>query len=163
MRLLRSLLVLTTLVTAAQAQTIFLVRHAEKSAEKEDPGLTEAGKRRAECLAQTLKGAGIAAIYVSDTARAKQTAEPLAAALKLTPVVLPAKDYDGIVARLREHKGTNALVIGHSNTLPAIIEKLGAGKIEPIGDDEYDKMFLVTPTAEGMQVKTLPLCKAAGK
>jgi phosphohistidine phosphatase SixA len=157
------MLVFCALLAAAHAQSIFLVRHAEKNADKEDLGLSEAGKKRAECLAQTLKGAGIAAIYVSDTARAQQTAEPLAAALRLKPIIVPAKDYDALVAKLREHKDKNALVIGHSNTLPVIIEKLGAGKIEPIADDEYDKMFLVTPTAEGMQVRTLPLCKAAGK
>ncbi|MBI2682430.1 MAG: histidine phosphatase family protein [Acidobacteriales bacterium] len=157
----RSLAITLTLLAAAQAQSIFLVRHAEKTAEKENPSLSEAGKKRAECLAQTLKGAGIAAIYVSDTARAQQTAEPLAAELKLKPIIVPAKDYDALVAKLREHKYKNALVIGHSNTLPEIIEKLGAGKIDAIADDEYDKMFLVTHTAEGMQVKTLPFCKSA--
>jgi hypothetical protein len=35
------------------------------------------------------------------------------------------------------------LVVGHSNTLPAIIEALGAPLPAPIGDDDYGDLFVV--------------------
>ena len=42
-----------------------------------------------------------------------------------------------------------ALVVGHSNTVPEIIERLGGGTVAPMADDEYDRLFLVTLTGPG--------------
>jgi broad specificity phosphatase PhoE len=53
------------------------------------PGLTELGTRQAEAVVDALGHESIAAIYVSKLLRTHETAAPLAAALKLTPVELP--------------------------------------------------------------------------
>src|SRR5688500_9156051 len=72
------------------AFTVFLVRHAEKAAEpREDPPLTDVGRARADALARALGDSGVKAIYTSQYVRTRATAEPLAARLGLTPVVLP--------------------------------------------------------------------------
>ena len=42
-----------------KADAVFLVRHAEKTTEKTDPGLTQEGKARALALAHRLGGEGI--------------------------------------------------------------------------------------------------------
>src|SRR5882762_9030090 len=47
-------------------RTIFLVRHAEKASAAADAPLSSEGQKRAECLATTLKDAGIKQIYVTD-------------------------------------------------------------------------------------------------
>ncbi len=62
----------------ARAQkAVFVVRHAEKISEQ-DQSLTEAGRARARRLSEMLADAGISAIYATDTARARDTAKPLA-------------------------------------------------------------------------------------
>jgi hypothetical protein len=35
-------------------------------------------------------------------------------------------------------------VVGHSNTVPAIVGKLSGKTIPPIADNEFDRMFVVT-------------------
>ena len=130
------------LVSNAVAQsTIFLVRHAEKAG-GDDPDLTEAGHARAESLANILKDAGITAIYTSEVKRTQQTAAPLAKALHVEPAVIPAKDSAALVAKLKGSSG-NALVVGHSNTIPEIIKALGITTPVNIADNDYDNLFLV--------------------
>jgi hypothetical protein len=65
---------------------IVVVRHANKAAEPtDDPPLTQAGLKRAEDLAQALRNAGVTAIITTELHRTRETAEPLAKALGLTP------------------------------------------------------------------------------
>jgi broad specificity phosphatase PhoE len=150
--LLKAALFLSVASSFAIAQqggrTIYLVRHAEKAeAPADDPALTPAGQKRAECLAQVLKDAGIKQIYVTDTKRTQQTAEPVAKALGLKANVLPAKDVPTLVRDLFYSTG-NALVVGHSNTIPVIIQKLQGGTFQ-IKDNEFDHLFVLTITGEG--------------
>ena len=139
-----------TAYQAATTTTIVLVRHAEKETVTIDnPPLTAAGGQRAERLAQMFGGVSgvgrIEALYVTDTRRTQQTAMPLATRLGLSAVVMPAADVKGMAARvLHEHRGGRALIVAHSNTLPELIQKLTGQTIEPIGDDEYDNVYIVT-------------------
>jgi broad specificity phosphatase PhoE len=86
------------------------------------------------------------AIYVSPTLRNRMTAAPVAARLRLTPTVAAADDPRGLARRvLREHGGGRILVVGHSNTVPAIVAALsGNDDIPKIGDDEYGTMYIVS-------------------
>ena len=46
---------------------------------------------------------------------------------------------------VKEHKGKIVLVVGHSNTVPALIYNMGASKKVPeINENEYDNMYLVS-------------------
>jgi phosphohistidine phosphatase SixA len=146
-RLLLPALVLCQAVVAQQAQrtsTVILVRHAERASAAADSPLSPAGQQRAECLAQVVKEAGIKRIYVSDAKRTQQTAEPAAKALGIKPVVVPATDVNTLVRDVFYGTGGNALVVGHSNTVPVVIERAQAGKIEPIGENEYDGLYVLT-------------------
>lgn len=131
--------------TSAAEPTIFLVRHAEKSdgttGDPKDPELSQAGRARAESLAMMLKDAAITAVFVTELKRTQLTAEPLARAAKLEPIVVPAKETAAVVARLRETSG-NVLVVGHSNTIPDIITALGASQPIALEDNEYDNLFI---------------------
>jgi hypothetical protein len=50
-----------------------------------------------------------------------------------------------LVAKLRAEAGKGTLlVIGHSNTIPVIVGRLSGESEPPIGDSEYDRMFVVT-------------------
>ena len=145
-----------------KATTVVLVRHAEKAAEpREDPPLLESGNTRAQELARILEPVGIKAIYTSQFLRTKQTAEPLAKHLGITPVTLPIKmnpakpkeiseqSYKDIVEKIFEHPGDAALVVGHSNTVPEVIKMLG-GDVAPVIDEKnFDDLFVVTVYAKG--------------
>ena len=153
------LLLLLTIVVCtgfAQDSTIFLIRHAEKISSAKDALLSPAGEKRAECLANMLKDANIQTIYATEVRRTQQTAEPLAKKLNLQVTVVSNHDQDKLIQMLRKQRG-NALVVGHSDTTPQIIEKLGGGKLT-IGDNEFDAMLVVTLHGKTAQVTELHYC-----
>lgn len=141
------------LVTPARAAepTIFVVRHAEKGAASadapKDPELSPEGRARAESLARTLRDAGVTTIYVTEFRRTRQTAEPLARAAGIEPVVVPGAETAALVGKLKEGRGS-VLVVGHSNTVPDILKALGHPQPITIGDDEYDNLFVFIPGSE---------------
>lgn len=140
---------------SATTTTIVLVRHAEKvMGTIEDPPLAPEGVRRADRLAQMFgevkAGNGLDVIYVSDTKRSQQTAGPLLSRLGAAPVIYPAGDVDGTVRKvLREHRGGRALIVGHSNTIPSLIQKLSGQVVPAIPDEEYDNIYVVTVPSFG--------------
>ena len=54
------------------------MRKRRKAVTTKDPDLSDAGRARAESLANVLKDAGITAIYATELKRTQQTAAPLA-------------------------------------------------------------------------------------
>jgi 2,3-bisphosphoglycerate-dependent phosphoglycerate mutase len=156
-RLLPLLLLLTSSVTA---QTIFIVRHAEKVSETVD-ALDNDGKERADCLAYTLQDANVQAIYVSSTDRARQTGAPLARSSNIGLTEYAPKDYAGLVAKIHAHSDQNALIVGHSNTVPDIIKALGAER--PADNDDFDWLYLVTIEGKSVRLSKLHYCGAGKK
>jgi broad specificity phosphatase PhoE len=134
---------------AACAQpTIFIVRHAEKAqgGDAKDPDLSDAGRERAESLTKVLKDANVTSIFVTEFKRTQQTAEPLAHAAKISVTIVPAKETESLIAKLKSAQG-NALVVAHSNTIPEILKSLGAPLSATIEDSDYDNLFVVTAGA----------------
>lgn len=127
--------------------TVIVVRHAEKMPHSpgSDAGLSPAGVRRADALRRALSDAHVAAIYSSPFGRARQTGLALAAQLQDSVRVMDADDVEGIVARVhREHRGQTVLVIGHSDTVPKILEAFCERALPDLGDIDYDRMYVVT-------------------
>lgn len=145
--------------TAQQSvRTVFLVRHAEKASAAPDALLSPAGQKRADCLARTLRDAGIKQIYVTEVKRTEQTATPLAAALKLKPTVIPAKDPNTLIRDLAYGAQGNVLVVGHSDTLPFVLARLKAGSVT-VADNQYDQLFVLNITdGTASPVTTLHYC-----
>jgi phosphohistidine phosphatase SixA len=141
------LLAVLTFAPDAHAQnmrTIFLVRHADKVSDEMDSPLSERGRRRAECLANTLADAQIQQIFTSELQRTQQTAAPLAEKLHLKPVAIPLSRPDKLVEAIRSEKAANVLVVWHDATLPEVLRALGAPAIPPIAHTEYDRFFILT-------------------
>jgi broad specificity phosphatase PhoE len=143
-RKLASLLLLAGLSPLAQAATIILVRHAERLAGMTpDVLLSPPGEQRARQLATLLKDANIKAIFTTEVRRVQQTAEPTAQEFHLQPVIIPQKDVDALVSRLQAlPDDETVLVVGHTNTVPAIVERLGA-TVPALSDAEYDRLIIV--------------------
>jgi broad specificity phosphatase PhoE len=151
LRCLLAVAILSSAAAAAAQPAILLVRHAERadagtpgaSMMGADPDLSAAGLARAESLAAFLKDAGVTAIYVTEYKRTKQTAAPLARALSVEPVSITSNDTPALVQKLKAATG-NVLVVGHSNSVPAVIKALGVKEAVAIGETEFDNLFIVT-------------------
>ncbi|HYX52655.1 MAG TPA: histidine phosphatase family protein [Candidatus Limnocylindrales bacterium] len=141
-------------------RTIFLVRDAERASASKTDALSPAGTKRAECLANVLKDAGIRQVFVNEIKTTQLTAAPIAKQLKLNPTVLPALDSGGLV-RKAFYEGTgNSLVVADLESLPTIAAKMKGGKAA-ITEGEYDKLFEIT-VMEGAATPLLTLhyCQA---
>jgi len=135
-----------SLLWLGETTTVILVRHAEKSQQGADPALTQVGEARALRLAAMLRDAGVTAVFASDTLRARATAAPLAARLGLPVEEYAGRDVEGLVAAVADrHRGETVLVVGHSNTVPQILDRLTRGRyVVTLRADEYDAFYLVT-------------------
>jgi broad specificity phosphatase PhoE len=131
------------LVSGAVAQsTIFIVRHAEKADGSLDPDLSDLGKKRAKRLANVLKDANISKIFITELKRTRQTANPLAQLLGLTPQVVSSNNTTQLIAQLVASSG-NVLVVGHSPTIPQVISGLGITTPIQILEGDYDNLFVL--------------------
>lgn len=127
---------------------VYLVRHAEKTTDKDDPALTEAGQARAEALADLLADKKLTHIHSSDTKRTRDTAAPLAERLGLEVALYNPRDLPAMAAKLKATPGRH-LVVGHSNTTPQLTELLGGDGGTPIVEaTEYDRLYWVTTAAD---------------
>ena len=134
----------------AQPSLVILVRHAERdTAPPRDPALTARGVERAAALREALAGAGIGSVITTQFQRTRLTAGPLLDSLKLTPIVVAATapvsaHAEAIAAAVRARPaGEVVLVVGHSNTIPAIIGALGGPRLPDLCDTEYSRLFLL--------------------
>lgn len=134
---------------------VVLVRHAETGGDTRtdrDPELSEAGEKRAAALAELLGHAGVTHLFASEYKRTQATLAPLAAAVEHEVQVVPARDAAAQIAALEAlGPGSIAVVAGHSNTVPALVEALGgtfrrhpdAPKGAPtLLHDQYGRLFL---------------------
>jgi broad specificity phosphatase PhoE len=143
-------------IAAAQTAapvTVFIVRHAEKGPETPDPSLTREGRARAEALATMLRDARITTILVSQFKRTQETALPLAHEIHVAPEPMDAARVDDLVARLKGlAPGSRALVVTHSNLVPAIVEKLTGQTVTELTDADYDRLYIATLSPAGNDV-----------
>ncbi|HEX9691812.1 MAG TPA: phosphoglycerate mutase family protein [Gemmatimonadales bacterium] len=135
---------------AQSGRLVILVRHAEAAGEpRSDPPLTAQGAERAEALAATLRDAGVEAVIVSSLARTRLTAEPLLRDRDLRPIEIDVAG--GIEAHVRAvasaalavPDGQTVLVVGHSNTVPAIITALGGPDMPELCHNQFGNLFIV--------------------
>ena len=135
-------ILLFTLSAVAASPIIFVVRHAEKSADGNDPDLSAAGQQRAEGLARIVKDAEITAIFTTEFKRTQETAAPTAKELHVSPTVIPADQIFALVEKLRGLKG-NGLVVGHGNTIPDLVKALGIATPVNIPENDYSELLFI--------------------
>ncbi len=129
---------------------VILVRHAEKaSIPGDDPPLSTEGEARARALAAALRDAGVTAIVATSRRRTQETAHHVASARGLQPEIVPlgptvAAHVANVANAVRHHSGGVVLVVGHSNTIPAIIAALGGPHMPDLCDSEYSDLFVMT-------------------
>ena len=151
---------------AIAQRAVYLVRHAEK----QDDALSPNGKLQAGKLAVLLRDAGINAIYTTQIKRTKETAAPLKALIEANGDTVRIEEltlsgdflknindemrldsYAKSAAKTVRQKSADeiVLIIGHDNTVPAIIAAFGYKPKITIQNTEFDRLFLLIPKANG--------------
>lgn len=132
---------LTSAPALAADAVLYVVRHAEKATEpKEDPPLTPEGQARAEALAKLLSDVTLAGVHSTAWTRTRTTATPTAKAKGLE--VEAYDDPKPLLAAIRA-EGGNHLVVGHSNTIDALVREAGGDGGPPVADTEFDRLYVV--------------------
>jgi broad specificity phosphatase PhoE len=148
-----------SLAQAPAASTVVIVRHAEAVPDSgPDPVLSDAGIARAGALAAALKDGGVHAVIATQYQRTMLTGRPVAEAAAIPVTTLSigggAAGLDAyvrqVVLRVRAAQaGRTTLIVGHSNTVPALVKAFSGVDIGEIAHDSYDQMFVVTLSAPG--------------
>lgn len=132
----------------SSTKTIVLVRHAEKmpavEGDKGDQDLSPEGKQRAERLAKVLKKYKPHEIFSTDFKRTRQTAEPIAKKRsKQVQTYDPSKPAD-LIAKIMPSKTDHYLIVGHSNTVPALANLLAKKEVfRNLLDTEYGVFWVI--------------------
>lgn len=153
-----TILYLFFLITVSSCGSVkyYIVRHAEKETAStgtimntpDDPPLSAAGRVRAIELREALKNKGIQYIFSTNTIRTISTAQPLEELQGGTKIeTYNTRDsLDSFINRLRQIQKGNVLIVGHSNTVDDVVNKL-VGEIQvpkDLPDSEYDNLYIVT-------------------
>ena len=158
------LLALTALAQSPEPSgsetTLIFVRHAEKMDDgTQDPSLSEEGKARALRLAQIMMDQyKLTAIYSTPYKRTKETASPIADSLGMEIQEYGLSDPKALIQSIIDsNKGTEALIVGHSNTTPLFVNLLlGEQRFNQLDEKAYGDLFVVTVTeSEAVSVQKL--------
>ena len=134
-----------------EVPTIYVSRHMRKAA-GDDPSLSAAGAEEAVRLAALLQDRGIVAIFVTATKRSRETAQPLAAATGAPVETYDPRDNATLAKRAAAIPGS-ILIVGHSNTVPAIVAAVGGTAPGPMTEEDYGRIFAIE-RASGKTVET---------
>jgi phosphohistidine phosphatase SixA len=126
---------------------VILVRHADKNTDwvGDDPPLSPAGRERASALAHTLRDAHVDVIYCTYFLRTRTTAESVAVMTGDSVQVVDQAHPETLAARVwSADRGRRVLIVGHSDTVPAIVHALCPSAPADLGPVGYDRLFIVT-------------------
>ncbi len=158
-------LVLLVVATSC-GNTFYIVRHAEKATGIDpqtmkpltDPPLTQEGQERALKLKEMLGGKNITHFYSTNTLRTISTAKPLKELFLNTSIQIYSSkpdSMDAFIQRLKMIRKGNVLIVGHSNTVDDLSNKLSGKTVVPgdLKDNEYDNLFVVKRKGKGFVFK----------
>lgn len=139
----------------AGAQTIYVVRHAEKETPpadadrmmRADPPLSAAGMKRAAALFDLLKSENITQVWSTPFKRTRATVQALADYRQL-----PVRDYapradstEAMVKQLLQLNTGVVLIAGHSNTVDDIVNAFTGEQTIPgdLSESQYGDLFIL--------------------
>lgn len=134
--------------TNGETAIFYLVRHAEKEAGK-NPGLTEAGVKRAEKLGEMMKEIQLSSIFSTNYKRTIYTVSPTSEVLDKKVEKYDAKKQSAFLKPLLSRKGERFLIVGHSNTIPDLLNLFQSKKVyDDIDEKIYDNFYIVLYKSE---------------
>ena len=162
----RRLLPVLLIFLASCGQTIYVVRHAEKETgidmatmkPSTDPPLSPEGQERALKLKEILAGKNVRHIYSTNTTRTISTARPLkelTLGLEINLYSSKPDSLNAFIDKIKSIRKGNVLIVGHSNTVDDIANKLAGKTVVPgdLKDNEYDNLFILKRKGSGYVFK----------
>ena len=128
--------------------TIVLVRHAEKVDESDDPELSDIGKDRAERLAQILKRYNASMIYSTDYKRTKGTVNPYITNARIPLQIYEVSKQSDLKTMIKQKFVVNSIVVGHSNSIPKLINEIAGLNINDFEANEYGNLIVIKTDLE---------------
>ncbi|WP_010518050.1 SixA phosphatase family protein [Croceivirga radicis] len=126
--------------------TFYLIRHAEKdrsNPEDKDPELNQDGLGRAMLWANMFDTLDLDAVYSTDYTRTKMTAAPTSVKHNIDIKIFDPKEID-VKQLLLDNYGASVLMVGHSNTTPALANKLiGEEKYQSMDDNDNSSVYII--------------------
>lgn len=135
----------------ADRQTIYVIRHLQK-ADGENPPLNSEGAAAAIRLATMLEDKRIRAIYATPALRAEETGAPLARRLGIAMTSYDPRDPQALVDAAGAVDGA-VLVVGHSNTVPELVERFGGRPVPQLTEDDYGTIFAIDAAGAVRSIK----------
>jgi phosphohistidine phosphatase SixA len=123
---------------------IYLIRHAEKADASANPNLSAAGLQRANNWALMFQDVAFDAFYSTNYNRTLQTIQPIA---DINEKEVTQYDPASFVLAnvISNHAGKNVFIVGHSNTIPQLINGyLGADIYSTIPETEFGHLYKIT-------------------
>lgn len=144
----------------AEPPLVVLVRHADRGTEPaDDPGLSPAGQARARALGDALGFAQVGAVLTTQYRRTRETGGAVAQRLGLVPRVVEARSGEDpaihiaeVVAAVRQQT-VPVLVVGHGNTVPAVLAALGGPQLPDLCETSYGHAFVLVPGAKPISLQ----------
>lgn len=137
--------------------TYYLIRHAEKVDNSKNPDLSEIGLKRAQNWNKIFEKVHFDAIYSTNYTRTIHTVAPLADKNNIAITQYDHKTID--VPKFKsDNAGKTVLIVGHSNTIPNLVNQLiGKSIYTDIDDNTFGDMFIVTVNGNSIAHQLLKL------
>lgn len=124
------------------ADTVYLVRHAEKQDVSKDPVLSDCGKARAQALADYFASIPLVGVYATPYHRTRQTAAAVAAVRQLNVTDYDPRSPGTLVAEITAQR-QSVLVVGHSNTVPQLVKLFSGFDMAELTEQDFDLLYEV--------------------
>ncbi len=133
----------------ARLMVAFVMRHAEAAGSQQDPPLSGVGRERAIRVGRMLRSVRPQRVLHSTTNRARETAAEISRIVGVGAGSYDFADPEPVVRRMIEAGGV-WVMIGHSNTVPDLVRRLGGDPgTDMIPDSVYDRIFMVVRVSGG--------------
>ena len=132
---------------------IYLIRHAEKADATTDPDLSDAGKLRTKKWADYFKDKHIEMYCNTPYKRTMQTVIGISSlmidATETKTITLKYEVYapENLLINdvAKNNLGKSVLIVGHSDTIPAAVNKLiGSNVYKNIPENEFNNLYIIT-------------------
>ncbi len=138
-------------------QTFYVVRHAEKVDNSDDPELSQLGRERAVDL-QNYITQRLDTVFTSLKKRTILTGMTVALPRSIMQISLDqsAQNINNFIERLKKISGNKAvLVVGHSNTVPQIVLGISGQSIDPIPENDFDNIYIIKRSGNSITLQKL--------
>lgn len=129
---------------------IYIIRHTEKTSDtQENPELSTTGIERALYWKKVLQHIQFDQVFTTDFKRNIQTAELISTDSSVKPELYFPMSFD-VLKFINLIKGQKVLIIGHSNTIPDMVNRLiDETKYPPMSHENYNTLYLININKNG--------------